>query len=1050
MKKQTISHERHETGTRKIISLLLALVMLLSVLPTAVFAAVKSLSPDGDEIEIGSYADLKKLSNEVNSGDDKKGFTYKLTEDITLGSDWVSIGTGNHGTYTSGWGTYDYYNFFSGTFNGDGHTITVPAGKNGIFQYVNEASIKNLNIKGENIVGSALVNDGDVTGTYAAGNSVIENVVLKSGSATTASGLVKGGTYSSGHTMTVKNCSVEDGATVGDGSSDNIGSICGVIQGAINGCSSYGTVNGKDFVGGIAAGLSNSAESLTVDSCKFCGTVSGSNYVGGILGSGTGLNGYGISYLYYSANANNASVTNCLVEGTVSASGEYVGGIIGANLAINQYFNVSKVSNNLFSGNISSSASDKGAVIGYIQGMNRNDIFENNLYSADSALDPIGRIFVLDTSKDVTSPLNDIRISTEYGGDVSRLHNLKYEGGLQYSTDYDTTTEQGLVDYVTANGTDIGWGTLDCYVHTDYTINGTVYHWIDAMLYAGTVYVTGLTDEGVKLEINVTDPVWGYSSPTDYSTEYGKYYDGATMGGWYDEYKYYIFAEAFRTDDPLGADSGKIAKPVSDSELTDGTALAMLGSAWKKGLDGKPTVGYEYTVISSTRIPLDDTVKLSPDSTDDTLYLRNAAGGILYIGVIADRKYDSFDVVATGGLRTETLDFNPKVYGSIGELYCVVKAGSQYKKNPSGIGYIKDEYGNKVPNPVAEYLKDLDYEKAKSEAARLSKDNPGKYVPMCQSNVYVVKVTVPQNYTTTYKAGTVKLVGIDGKEKFETKKYTIVSDVSIFEYEYLKEAAADGDEVLVNSSKAVGYSNYLNDGAYGIDYPSLNNITNQNPTVVCKTAFRAIEGKNLTLNCFDAAVINIPEVAAGQGGVNFANNISEAGETVTTTSGSTTTEVSTSTIGTTTTTRTTTTTGGRSETKSVVSYNLKFYGTQQIMSDFTIDWHLGTTLYGLRESMGIKLEENDIITYYIVKDGNYFDEFTVDYSKGLDELDTDEVMLTLNGKAGDTLGKYSISLTNPADATIELTNPAAAYEVNPETGAAVMCLGTLAAVAAVK
>ena len=51
------------------------------------------------------------------------------------------------------------------------------------------------------------------------------------------------------------------------------------------------------------------------------------------------------------------------------------------------------------------------------------------------------------------------------------------------------------------------------------------------------------------------------------------------------------------------------------------------------------------------------------------------------------------------------------------------------------------------------------------------------------------------------------------------------------------------------------------------------------------------------------------------------------------------------------------------------------------MSDFTIEWKLGVNAYELRESLKLKVEEDDIITYYILKDGKYFDEFTVDYMK---------------------------------------------------------------------
>ena len=74
----------------------------------------------------------------------------------------------------------------------------------------------------------------------------------------------------------------------------------------------------------------------------------------------------------------------------------------------------------------------------------------------------------------------------------------------------------------------------------------------------------------------------------------------------------------------------------------------------------------------------------------------------------------------------------------------------------------------------------------------------------------------------------------------------------------------------------------------------------------------------------------------------------------------------------------------------------------------------------------VRVEENDIITYYIYKNGRYFDEFTVDY---MTADYNKNVVIYLKGEAGTPLGNYTISVTPPA------TENTAEKEINPNTGA---------------
>ena len=96
------------------------------------------------------------------------------------------------------------------------------------------------------------------------------------------------------------------------------------------------------------------------------------------------------------------------------------------------------------------------------------------------------------------------------------------------------------------------------------------------------------------------------------------------------------------------------------------------------------------------------------------------------------------------------------------------------------------------------------------------------------------------------------------------------------------------------------------------------------------------------------------------------------------------------------------------------------------------------TYFGLRESFGKKVEEEDVVTYYILKDGKEFSKFTVDYMK-VDP--SDKVEIEINGKAGENLGYYDIVLEVPAA-------PEAPAEENPNTGAESV-IGVVAAMAVV-
>ncbi len=259
----------------------------------------------------------------------------------------------------------------------------------------------------------------------------------------------------------------------------------------------------------------------------------------------------------------------------------------------------------------------------------------------------------------------------------------------------------------------------------------------------------------------------------------------------------------------------------------------------------------------------------------------------------------------------------------------------------------------------------------------------------------MVKFKVDQNYTTAYKSGTYSVTGKRGGKTYTCGIRTVVSDVSIFNYEGVKCAALYGDALAIGDSD--GYSDFLT-AKYGYKYEAA--YKGQTATVVSSTAFRAIIGKAFSVTCGENVTVTIPSVAANQRGVNFIYNCPDVKQA---SSDSSTTQ-----------------------NKKQATHALTFYGNQIIESNYSITWNLDCTYAELLNIYKVRVEENDVISYYIYKNGQYFDKFTVDYMT----VDYNEnVTVTLKGEAGTPLGNYTVSVTPPA------AENTANNEVNPNTGA---------------
>ena len=353
---------------------------------------------EADPYEITSAEDYQFVAEMVKSGYSFSGEYLAQTEDVTLPEGWEPIGVlidPSVGHINNG----KNMRAFSGHLDGKGNTLTVPEGGLPLFGYVKDAYVSDLNIYGTRIEGYGLVNNYE--GVGLSGNAVtIDHVTLKSGTKTLKSGLI--GTYitnngfagcSGGYTVTIRNCVAEEGVVIGyDGTQSQIGTFAGRFNGTIENCVSYATVKGVKYVGGIGGTQDNSMYANKYLNCTFGGTVEATGELaGGIVGGGYPQNS--------APNAIRANIIGCKVTGSVTGS-DKVGGIEGGNDTIVQTYanGPFKFQNNTFAGTVTATnGTVVGSLIGYLQGLSKYDYISGNT-SYTKTLPPIGRVEYVDTN----------------------------------------------------------------------------------------------------------------------------------------------------------------------------------------------------------------------------------------------------------------------------------------------------------------------------------------------------------------------------------------------------------------------------------------------------------------------------------------------------------------------------------------------------------------------------------------------------------------------------------------------------------------------------
>ena len=270
--------KEEEKMKKRVISLLLALVLAVSLLPTAAWAAETGPKGKGTADDPYLIEDAEDLAKVTGSGH------YALANDIDL-TDTKYAGKSI---------TPALSDAFSGTFDGNRHTISGlcinTKSKNGVglFGTVNGASIQNLKVEGS-VTGT---NSGFVGGIVGKtqGNVTITNCsftgsvsATKSGSSNGAGGIV--GRVNAG-TLKVENCANHATVTAEKASAAGIIGHGGTNEVTITNCYNDGAISGQWYPSGICA--QNTNDTSTIQECFNSGSISNTN--GGTYCAGISAN----------------------------------------------------------------------------------------------------------------------------------------------------------------------------------------------------------------------------------------------------------------------------------------------------------------------------------------------------------------------------------------------------------------------------------------------------------------------------------------------------------------------------------------------------------------------------------------------------------------------------------------------------------------------------------------------------------------------------------------------------------------------------------------
>ena len=292
----------------------------------------------GGVYQISNKEELYAFALLVNNGETPVNAV--LTADITVNTG-VLKEDGTLADNYSGFVTWtpmgNYQNPYTGTFDGQGHTISglyfndSSKERVGLFGYVDSGGkISNVGVLDSYFLfkmfggGVCGTNEGEISNCYNF-STVVE---------TSGNGFAGGvcGYNVGGKVLNSYNNGIISGIT-------NTGGVCGYNQsnGEITNCYNSGTVSGKGETNQIAGVCGYNDSNCTISGCYNTGTVSGQN-LGGVCGDNYGtvkncyntgtVDGQNVCGGVCSTN-NSGTITSCYNRGVVNGTGGYVGGICG-------------------------------------------------------------------------------------------------------------------------------------------------------------------------------------------------------------------------------------------------------------------------------------------------------------------------------------------------------------------------------------------------------------------------------------------------------------------------------------------------------------------------------------------------------------------------------------------------------------------------------------------------------------------------------------------------------------------------------------------------
>ena len=301
---------------KRLKSVVLAIFLCLSLLPTAALAETDTITPIEPKMDengvylISNANELYGFAKIVNNLKDKDKWKPNanavLTADITVNEEVLkpdgTLNTEKKDTFKQ-WTPIGYYVnsgdnvTYTGVFDGQNHTISglyydTDQRCAGLFGYLNN-TIKNVTVADSYFSASSYV--GGVCGwSY---NGTITGCTNESTVTVTNAYSNVGGVCGYNDYGTIKKCS-NSGKVIGStgATKQSVGGVCGYsVKGSITGCYNIGTVTGTDSsVGGVCG---NPFQSY-VTGCHNVGTVTGTGSdVGGVYGYKDGGHIIGCYYL---------------------------------------------------------------------------------------------------------------------------------------------------------------------------------------------------------------------------------------------------------------------------------------------------------------------------------------------------------------------------------------------------------------------------------------------------------------------------------------------------------------------------------------------------------------------------------------------------------------------------------------------------------------------------------------------------------------------------------------------------------------------------------